>query len=510
MPGFPFLWRRVAVALLLWLCAAASAATAADAGPLRIGSKRFTEAYILAEVLVQTARPHAPVELKAGLGNTAIVYEALRSGAIDVYPEYTGTIAQEIVKDPQATTLEALRAKLAPLGLGVDVPLGFNDGYGLAVRADTATRLGLARIGDLVPHPQLRLGLSHEFIGRPDGWPGLVRTYGLPQRPTGLDHGLAYEALAGGQIDVIDIYTTDAQIQARALRVLDDDRGHFPRYDAVLLYRLDLPQRHPAAWAALQRLAGRIDERTMVRLNARAEIDKAPFDAIAREFLAATPAGPVASVPGASPGDGGGFVARLLGPDLPRLLGQHLALVLGAVALATALGVPLACWAAGRRAAATVVLGAAGALQTLPSLALLAFAIAALGRIGTLPALLVLALYAVLPILQNTVAGLAGVPAGLKDAARALGLRRGQVLRLVELPLALPVMVAGVRTATTWAVGTATIAAFIGAGGLGERIVTGLALNDHALMLAGALPAAALALAFEGLFALLSRRLQRP
>lgn len=489
------------IALSLLLSAPASAAE-----PLRIGSKRFTEAYILAEILAQTARPHAPVELKPGLGNTAIVYEALRSGAIDVYPEYTGTIAREIIKDPGATTLDALRERLAPLGLGVDVPLGFNDGYGLAMRADAAQRLGIARIGDLARQPQLRLGLSHEFIGRDDGWPGLVRAYGLPHRPTGLDHGLAYEALAGGQLDVIDIYTTDAQIQARSLRVLEDDRAHFPRYDAVLLYRLDLPQRHPAAWQALQRLAGRIDEVTMVRMNARAEVDKTAFATIAAEFLVSAPP-PKAGA--AQPATSPGFVARLLGPDLPRLLGQHLVLVLGATALATAVGVQLACWTARRPLARTVLVGLAGALQTLPSLALLAFAIAALGRIGTGPALLVLTLYALLPIVQNTLAGLAGVPAGLRDAARALGLRPGQVLRLVEPPLALPVIVAGVRTATTWAVGTATIAAFIGAGGLGERIVTGLALNDHALMLAGALPAAAVALAFDGLFALLARRLHR-
>ena len=141
-------------------------------------------------------------------------------------------------------------------------------------------------------------------------------------------------------------------------------------------------------------------------------------------------------------------------------------------------------------------------------LALLAAAIGLLGRIGTAPALLVLTLYALLPIVHNTCTGLAEVPSGLKMAATALGLTGRQRLRLVELPLALPVILTGVRTATTIAVGTATIAAFIGAGGYGERIVTGLALNDHQLMIAGALPAALLALLFEGGFALLGRRLR--
>ena len=212
-----------ATASLLMLC---SVATAQD--HLRIGSKRFTESYILAQVLAQTAQnvqAPATVEVKQGLGNTAIVYEALRSGSIDLYPEYTGTIAQEILKSNAPLTLEAMRAQLAPLGLGMEVRLGFNDGYALAMRADTAQKLGIARLSDLVRHPTLRLGLSNEFIGRADGWKGLAQRYVLPQQPTGLDHGLAYAAVSAAQVDVIDIYTTDAKIDHLGLRVLDDDGG---------------------------------------------------------------------------------------------------------------------------------------------------------------------------------------------------------------------------------------------------------------------------------------------
>lgn len=511
--------------VLLWTTLPAWAAE-----PLRIGSKRFTESYILAELLAQTAAPHAAVEVKAGLGNTAVVHAALRQGAIDVYPEYTGTIALELLKAPATLTLAQMHEQLAPLGLGVGLPLGFNDGYALALKADRARSLGISRVSDLARHPALRLGLSHEFIGRADGWPGLAQRYGLPQRPTGLDHGLAYDALATGQVDVIDIYTTDAKIQHLGLLVLQDDAGYFPRYDAVLLYRLDLPQRHPQAWQAWQqRLAGRIDEATMVALNARAELDRQPFDRIAREHLAradvaraGASAGPAsgpagvssalpASAPAAAPSPppaGTGFWQRLWAPDLGRLALQHLVLVVASVALATLVGVPLALWASRHPRLQAGLLATSSVLQTLPALALLAAAIGLLGRIGTAPALLVLTLYALLPVLHNSCAGLAGVPAGLRDAATALGLRPLQVLRLVQLPLALPVIVAGVRTATSWAVGTATIAAFIGAGGLGERIVTGLALNDHGLMLAGAVPAAALALLAEAAFGLLQRRLQ--
>ena len=482
-------------------------ATAAD-DHLRFGSKRFTESYILAEVLAQTARPHARSEVLQGLGNTAIVYEALRSGSIDAYVEYTGTIQLEILKASGPLAMDAMRAQLKPLGLGVAIALGFNDGYALAMRADTARRLGITKLSDLARHPALKLGLSNEFIGRADGWRGLAQRYGLRQQPSGLDHGLAYDAVAGGQVDVIDIYTTDAKITHLGLQVLADDAGHFPRYDAVLLYRLDLPQRLPAAWAALQRLEGSIDEAQMIAMNARAELQSVAFETIARDHLAGA-AATAATVPSAAAAAGSsGFWARLWGPDLLRLTLQHLGLVLAAVAAATLIGVPLATAVAGHQRARGLVLGATGVLQTVPSLALLALLISALGRIGTLPALLALMLYALLPIMRNTCTGLVEIPAGLKEAARALALSPGQQLRLVELPLALPVIVAGVRTATSIAVGTATIAAFIGAGGYGERIVTGLALNDKALLLAGAVPAAALALAFEGLFEWLERRMR--
>lgn len=490
-------WRtRAFIAAVLVFASALAAAQ----DTLRIGSKRFTESYILAQVLAQTAQPHTAVDVQQGLGNTAIVYAALRNGSIDVYPEYTGTIALEILKAPGALTLEAMRTQLAPLGLGVDVNLGFNDGYALAMRADTAARLGITKLSDLARHPTLRLGLSNEFIGRADGWAGLARRYGLQQQPTGLDHGLAYDAAAGGQTDVIDIYTTDAKIDHLGLRVLDDDGGHFPRYDAVLLYRLDVPQRFPKAWAALQGLAGTIDEKAMIAMNARAELKSVAFDVIARDHLAGR---------GHSAAASNTFWSKLVGADFWRLTGQHVGLVVASVLLAVLIGVPLAVWITPHERWRTGVLGASGLLQTVPALALLAVLISFLGRIGTLPALLALTLYALLPIMRNTCTGLMEVPVGIKQAAMALAFSPAQRLFLIELPLALPTLIAGVRTATTIGVGTATIAAFIGAGGYGERIVTGLALNDRELLLAGALPSAALALLFEGVFEIISRRLQR-
>ena len=544
------LWVLVAVAVLMPIASSASgaatvraAAPAADAGILRIGSKRFTESYILAEILAQqaaTAMAAAP-EIRQGLGNTAIVYEALRSGAIDLYPEYTGTIAREILKRPEtAGDMTALNAALAPLGLGVAIPLGFQDGYALAMRGRAAAADRIVSLADLASHPALRLGLSNEFLGRADGWPGLAARYRLPQQPRALDHGLAYEALAGGQVDVIDIYTTDARIAELGLAVLKDSDGYFPRYDAVVLYRLDVLRRFPHAWAALAQLRGRIDEPAMIAMNGQAEQKGVGFATIARDFLARASTGSSAPASGAAPGiaarttlpapqppqsaaaaadsklaaspasfSGRGFWSKLFGPDLGRLTRQHLLLVVVSVTLAALIAVPLALWVQHRPHWRGVALGAAGLMQTVPSLALLAVLISLTGAIGLLPALLALTAYAVLPILRNTSTALEGVAPGLRMAAMALGMRHSQQRRLVELPIALPVILAGVRTATSIAIGTATIAAFIGAGGYGERIVTGLALNDRGLLLAGAIPAAALALLSEAFFVAVQRMLQR-
>jgi osmoprotectant transport system permease protein len=488
------------------LLAIACGAARADDGVLRIGSKRFTESYILGEVLAQSAAPHVRTEHKQGLGNTAIVLAALQAGNIDVYPEYMGTIDLEILKHQQAAPLEQIQRELATMGLGVAVPLGFNNTYALAVRGDAG---GVRTLSGLAGQGGYRFGLSHEFIGRADGWPGLARRYGLPQTPRGLDHGIAYEALAQRQVDVIDIYSTDAKISQYGLRVLDDDKGYFPRYDAVLLYRLDAAQRFPAAWRALRQLEGRISATDMIAMNAAAEIDGKSFAAVAREWLAAHPLGaaaPPATKAGDYPGvSRPGLLAKIFDDNLWRLTREHITLVLLAVALACAVGVPLGVLAAYVPRLRQAVLAATGVLQTIPSLALLAMLIPLLGTIGTAPALIALFVYALLPIVRNTCTGVLQVPPGLLLAGEALGLRARHRLIHIELPLAMPVILAGVKTAAVLSVGTATIAAFIGAGGYGERITIGLALNDNDMLLAGALPAAALALLTQGLFEWLER-----
>jgi osmoprotectant transport system permease protein len=485
---------RIVALLAMWAAAAGSVA----ADKVVVGSKRFTESYVLGEIVRLTLQDAGiAAEHRQGLGNTGILEQALAAGAVDVYPEYTGTIVRELLKREGNPSLAELNTWLAPRGLKAAVPLGFNNTYALAMREAQAEQLGIRSVSDLAK-PQaasLRLGLSHEFLARADGWPALRKAYGLPfAPPSGIDHGIAYEAVAGERVDLIDVYSTDAKIGRYKLRVLADDRGFFPKYDAVLLMRASLDP------APLAKLAGRIDEATMIALNAQVELDGASFADVARRFVATGHAA-------TAPTPRAGFLQRLFADDFTRLAGQHLALVFGSLAIAVAVGVPLGIAAWRWPPTSALVLGLVGILQTVPSIALLAFLIALVGGIGLVPAVIALFMYALLPIVRNTHTGLSGVPAGLSQAALSLGLTPRQCLRHVQLPLAMPTLLAGVKTAAVINVGTATVAAFIGAGGFGERIVSGLAVNDTSAMLAGAVPAAVLALIVQAVFDLIERRI---
>jgi len=487
---------------LLVLLALLAPGLCAGQGLLNVGSKRFTESYILGEIVAQTVRRAGEAEAThhRGLGNTAILFAALKSGAIDVYPEYTGTIALELLRQPAVTGLAELNARLAPHGLMASIRLGFSNAYALAMPEERAAAFGIRTISDLAGHPQLRIGLSQEFLNRQDGWPALREAYDLRLPVRGLDHGLAYEALAAGQLDVMDVYTTDAKLARYRLRILLDDRKFFPAYEAVLLHRRDLPERFPASWRALQALEGRISAERMIEMNAQAELSGTPFAAVARRF-----------VEGESPAHSAGrpepraFVSLLLGPDFVRLTMEHLVLVLVSLLLSTATALPLGVWAARSPRAGTWIVAATGVVQTIPSLALLAFLITLTGAIGVLPALIALYLYGLLPIVRNTLSGLTDIAPPLAESAQALGLSSWARLRHVELPLASRAILAGIKTSAVINVGTATLAALIGAGGYGERIVAGLAVHDSAMLLAGAVPAAVLALLMQWGFDALDR-----
>lgn len=475
-------------ALLLAVLSAALAARAAE--PVAVGSKTFTESVILGEIATLAAREAGhPVQHRRGLGGTRILWRALLEGEIDAYPEYTGTLSQEILRMPHAGA-EALRAALAARGLAMTAPLGFDNSYALGMRAGRASELGISRISDLRGHPALRLGFSNEFMDRADGWPGLQRAYGLPHtQVNGLDHTLAYRGLAAGALDAIDLYRTDAEIPYYDLTVLEDDRGFFPAYEAVFLYRADLARRAPDWLALLRDLGGRIDAEAMRRLNAQVKLDGKRESAVAADWYGVE-----------------ADTALSRWQRLAQRSAEHLGLVGISLGLALMVALPLGIFAARRPRLGQVVLSATGLLQTLPSLAVFVFMIPLFG-IGAAPAIAALFLYSLLPIVRNTHAGLTGLPAELRETAAAIGLSPRARLWRVELPLALRAILAGVKTAAVINVGTATLGALIGAGGYGQPILTGIRLDDLGLILEGAIPAAVLALAVQGLFELIERGL---
>ncbi len=487
-------WPLTLVCLLL-----ATAPAAAD-GVVHVGAKKFTESQLLGQILAQLAsNAGAGATPPRTLGDTVLVWNALLRGDIDAYCEYTGTLTQDILAKENLPDEKALVQALADRGLRMSRPLGFNNTYALGMRTEEADRLGITKISDLIAHPELRFSLSNQFLSRAkDGWEPLRQRYGLPQkRPEGAGHDVALQALAHGQADVTDIYATDAKVEKFKLKVLEDDLHFFPRYDAVVLSRVDLDQRAPDVVKAFHRLEGRISDETMRRLNSRVDLDGASLGATAVDFLAdAGLADRNSTVPIYDPG----LTHRLL-----VTTGQHLALVSVSLTLAILVAVPLGVAAVRWRWLGHVILTVVGVVQTIPTVALLVLLLYAGTKIGPQTAILALFLYSLLPIVRNTYAGLSDIPLHIRESAEAMGLSSWARLRLIELPMAARSILAGVKTAAVINVGNATLGGLIAAGGYGQPIFTGLDRNDIPTTLEGAIPAIIMALAVQGLFDLAER-----
>jgi osmoprotectant transport system permease protein len=462
--------------------------------PITIGSKKFTESVILGETLRLLALDAGhPARHRAELGGTRILWGALLSGEIDIYPEYSGTLAREILAGEDVASPESLEAALAARGVRSSSSLGFQNTYAIAVPGALAEQLDLKRISDLRGHPNLRLGFSSEFLDRADGWPGLRQRYGLPQtRVQGLDHDLVYRGVDAGHLDVTVVYTTDAEIARYGLRMLEDDLGYFEDYQAILLYRAELAEEAPDAIDAFRRLEGAIDEATMARMNGEVKLSGVSEQAVAASLLSDALDVEVA------------IATRGFWQQMGQRTLEHLGMVAVSLGAAILFAVPLGVLAAQRPRVGHLVLGITGMIQTIPSLALFVFLIPWLG-IGWLPTVVALFLYSLLPIVRNTHAGLTNISTPVRESADVLGLTGGARLRLVELPLAANTILAGIKTSAVLNVGTATVAALIGAGGYGQPILTGIRLDDTALIMQGAIPAAVLALALQGLFEVAER-----
>jgi osmoprotectant transport system permease protein len=485
---------QIAPLITLFVASAGPQAVGGAEPQVRIGAKVFTESVVLAEVLAHLAESAGAEAVTMILGGTPVVWNALLAGEIDCYVEYSGTLREEIFQGKRLDGLDALQAELRAHGVTMSRPLGFNNTYALAISPRLAERLPeLKRISDLRRYPELEYGFGNEFMDRADGWPRLSAAYGLPvEQGHGLDHDLAYRGLEAGSIDVMDAYTTDAEIAHYDLRVLEDDRGFFPDYQAVILFRTDRRERTPAVFQRLAMLEGAIDEPTMIRLNARAKLEQIPETVVAADFVREKFGINATAVVESR-------VHRLL-----RYTREHLLLVGISVSLAILLAVPLGIVAAKRPRFGQVLLAAVGIVQTIPSLVLFVILIPLLG-LGPKPAICALFLYSLLPIVRNTHAGLSDIAPSLSESAVALGLAPLARLRLIELPLAARSILAGIKTATVINIGTATLGGLIHAGGYGDPILAGIRLDRHDLLLEGAIPAAMMALAAQGLFELAER-----
>lgn len=472
--------------------------------PVVIGSKLGGEELLLGEMMAQLLESKGiAVERKLGLGSTDICFPALLSGQLDLYPEYTGTGLELVLKEDLKTRdrleyfLYVRRRFKEKFQLHWLDPFGFDNSYALAVPAALAARLGLRNVSDLKAHPDLRVGFDFQFMQRPQAWPGLSAAYGLKfKHITEMEHSLAYTALAEGKIDVIDAWSTDGEILHLKLKVLDDDLGYFPFYSAAPLCRADLLTRFPEVQGLLEGLAFKMNNATMQSLNARVA-EGEDVAAVAASFLKSLSLGSGAAAETARPAS---FWEYLVSKrhQLLRFAGQHLALTFISVLCGVLVGVPLGILISRRRRLAEPVLGVMGLIHTIPGMALLAFMVPIPGLgLGPRSAVVALFLYSLLPIVRNTFTGIREIDPNLIEAALGLGMRQRELLFLVQLPLAARTIMAGIRTCAVISVGSATLAAFIGAGGLGVPIVTGMQLNDPQMVLSGAIPSALLALGVD-------------
>ncbi len=468
---------------------------------VRVGSKVFTESVILGEIIRTVGNAvGTDTEHRAELGGTGLVWKALLAGDIDLYPDYTGTIAESILQDESITDHDDIARELAKNNIGITRSLGFENTYALGMRTRLAKQLNVQTISDLKKHRQLKFGFGNEFMDRRDGWPSLRKKYQLaPSEVTGLDHMLAYRAIESGDIDVMDVYTTDANIRQYDITLLEDDLDHFPNYNAVILFRKDLVDQEPQFFEALRRLEGAISVSAMRQMNELVDIQGKDETVVAAQFAKTI------FVDRPEVADQISAVAESRLSGIWKHTWEHLFLVAVSLTAAIFVAIPLGIVAAKNAALGQIILTTAEIIQTIPGLAMLILVMSPLRMIGfsvvgPAPAIVALFLYSLLPIIRNTFTGLQNIPKSMRESAEALGLSAKTRLWKIELPLASRTILAGIKTTAVINVGYATLGGLIGAGGYGQLIMQGLRKSSEAKMLEGAIPAAVLALLVKFLF----------
>lgn len=487
-----------------------------QAESLTIAGKTFTEQEVLVDLLtwvLKEERPGLTVHKRKNLGGTSVTFEAVRSGDIDMYVEYSGTAYYSIFKQTEKLSKkqihEYLIERLDKENLHWSTPLGFNNTYAILVK-DNDKNKDIHKVSDLKElAPDLIIGTDPEATSRPDGYEAFTQTYQLDFKSQKMmNSGLLYKSTDNDKVDVIIGYSTDGRILVTGLKVLEDDLGFFADYSASVLINKDTLKKHPWIKRALAKLHHQIDDQTMQALNARVDFEKMDSVTVTKKFAAdkgwITPKGPVI-VKRQSFLD---FIVSKKDFLLVKLY-EHLLLTFWAFLLVTVIGVSLGVLSYYKTRVQKVVFLAVNLCQTVPSLALFGMLIPLLG-IGIKPSLVALVLYALLPIVRNTYTGLCEVEPSILETCEILGMNKRQILFKVLLPMSLVTISAGLRTSLVIIVGTATIASFIGAGGLGDPIFQGITSLNNRLILLGAIPAALLAILLDFLLHYSTRFLLSP
>lgn len=481
----------------------------AKASPrIEVASKNFTESYILGESISQLIETHFPelqVVRRLGMGGTGLVFTALESGSIDLYVEYTGTLKEAILKDPDLRSLADIQRALAARGLRTSDRIGFNNTYAFVLRRELAETLGLSKTSELARLPEevrqnIRAAFSYEFLNRADGYPAAAQAYGFEfDQVRAVEHAVTYEALRSGSIDLSVAYTTDAKLIEYGLQVLEDDKNFFPEYDAIVLTRAQFVEDHPEVWALLKsRLEHQISETEMVALNSLVDIDNRSYSYAASVFLT----GEEYQLSLSS----FALWKQIRWKELWQKTLEHLFLVLVSLGAAILVGLPLGMLAIRNKLFEQIILSVSGLIQTIPSLALLVLFIPLLG-VGLMSSLVAIFLYSLLPIVRGVHSGFSSIDANYINASKVLGLNAWQRNFWIEIPLCSIAIFSGVKTSAVISVGTATLAAFIGGGGYGEFIIQGLAMTNTVTILHGAIPAILMALGVQYTLDLLERLL---
>lgn len=454
---------------------------------IKIGAKKFTEGNISAYLILQELKKinkNLDIEVLENLGGTGIVTSAIKNKKIDIYIDYTGTLVNSF-----QTNYKNLEQTLYSHNIILGPNLGFNNSYGLAVKANNS----ISRISEIsLKH---RVGISHEFFKRNDGYKYLSKAYDLQNVPVTLEHSLLFQSLNSESLDVIEVYTTDAKILKNNLKVLSDDRDFFSRYDAVVLVNVEFYNKNKKMIDKLfTNIKERFTNKDIIEANYLVEIDGLRYDEAAGKL------------------SGVKLLAKkkenVFFEILPYFL-EHLKYLVITIFLCVLIGIPIGGFAAKSKAFERVSMTLISIFQTIPSLALLVFLIPLFG-LGELTTIIALTLYGLLPIAKSTHSAISNIPKELSEFSDLIRMSKIQKFLLVEIPLAAPEILTGIKITSIATIGVTVIAAFVGAGGLGTLIVTGLSLNKTSLILKGAIPSALMALIvelfFQKIVPILSRR----